>query len=338
MHIDCSESRVRGSSRWLPLDTSAGADSNRRAKPSISTGSVSPSWPMDAVRCRARIHASRANFELASEDSVTGPELRTVPRLCAAFELHCRQSHHEKCAGYEARNDRNSRRFRLRPGDQGRSRADLPDGRVLLRQRRARRRAVQSRSAGIPLQPDQQPHLRCARAARHRARRRRRQHQREFGADGAVLRGAERHGNGPQHRLGAAALRHHLHSLRPHPAEDGRTGALREIRPRRRSRGLDRRRYPRDVLRDRRQSGRQCVRPRSARRGCSSPPHAADSRQHRRDADAGAARRLRRGRRHSFIDEIHGRPWNHARRHRRGLRHLLVDRQCGALPHVHAAR
>jgi len=50
----------------------------------------------------------------------------------------------------------------------------------------------------------------------------------EFGANRAVLRGVERHGNGPQHHLGAAALRHDLHPVCAYSAEDGRAGAFRE--------------------------------------------------------------------------------------------------------------
>ena len=50
----------------------------------------------------------------------------------------------------------------------------------------------------------------------------------------AVLNVAE---HGQQHRLGAAALRHHAHAVRPRAAEPGRRGALRRVRPgRRRSR------------------------------------------------------------------------------------------------------
>ena len=40
--------------------------------------------------------------------------------------------------------------------------------------------------------------------------------------------------DGQQHRLGAAALRHDAHAVRPHPAEPGHRGALRRVRRRRR--------------------------------------------------------------------------------------------------------
>ncbi len=82
------------------------------------------------------------------------------------------------------------------------------------------------------------------------------------GQTALYLRVAECAGNGPQHRIRAAALRHHLHFVRAYSAEDGHWCPLRKIRPRRRSRGTDRRGYSRDILRNRRQSGRQCVRPR----------------------------------------------------------------------------
>ena len=60
-----------------------------------------------------------------------------------------------------------------------------------IRQRRSRRRAVQSRSRRLSLQPDQQSDHRGARAARRRARRRRRCAVRGLRPGGAELRGAQ---------------------------------------------------------------------------------------------------------------------------------------------------
>ena len=54
------------------------------------------------------------------------------------------------------RNDRDPRRLRQRPDHTCRRRADLSDGRLCVRQRRPRGRAVQPRGRGLPLQPDQQ--------------------------------------------------------------------------------------------------------------------------------------------------------------------------------------
>ncbi len=102
-----------------------------------------------------------------------------------------------KSISYEARNNRNPRRFRLGSDHQGGGRTDLPDGRLFLRQCRARRRIVQPGSAGLPLLAYQQPDDGRSRATRDRARRRGRLTERGLGTDGSVLRGAERHGNGP---------------------------------------------------------------------------------------------------------------------------------------------
>ena len=77
----------------------------------------------------------------------------------------------------------------------------------------------------------------------------------------AVLNLAE---HGQQHRLGAAALRHDLHAVRPRAAEPGHQRALRRIRSGRGHREADRRRHARHLLRKRRQSGGQYLRHRSA--------------------------------------------------------------------------
>ena len=245
---------------------------------------------MDAVRSRARIHASRAIFEFASGGSVIGIANRTTTRKGVRVTLFALSL--PTIRTHEARNNRDSRWFRLRPDDQGRGRADLPDGRVLVRQRRARCRTVQSGSAGVSIYPHRQSDHRYSRTARQRTRRRRRSLERRLRTNRAVLRGAQRHGHGPQHRLGTATLRHDLHSVRAHPAGDGRAGAIRAIRPRRRYRGVDRRRHPCGVLRNRRQSRRQCLRSRSACRRCASASYAVDRRQHGRDPDFGAPDRV----------------------------------------------
>ena len=85
------------------------------------------------------------------------------------------------------------------------------------------------------------------------------------------------------------------------------------------------------VLRDGRQSGRQCLRPRGARRCRASSRDAADRRQHGGDARCWSARSIYGA---DVVDplahQIHGRPWHDARRR-------VVD--CGTFPWAeHAAR
>ncbi len=111
---------------------------------------------------------------------------------------------------------------------------------------------------------------------------------------GAELRGAQSHRHGHQYRFGAAALRHHLHVVRSHPAEPGHRRALCRIRPRRGDRKADRRQDARDLLRKRRQSGRQYLRHRGAGRRRRTPRRSADRRQYGGDADPAAPDRLRR--------------------------------------------
>ena len=145
--------------------------------------------------------------------------------------------------------------------------ADLPDRGLRLRQRRSRRGAVQPRSRGLPLQPHQQSDHRRAGTARRRAGRRRRRARRRVGPGGAALRGAQPRRDRRQHRLGAAALRHHPHAVRACAAAARASRArFAADDQRRRDRAPDRRRHPRGVLRERRQPGRQHLRHRGAGR------------------------------------------------------------------------
>ncbi len=140
-----------------------------------------------------------------------------------------------------------------------------------------------------------------------------------------------------QPRLGAAALRHDLHAVRPRLPGAGRRGALRRVRHARRDREADRRQDPRGVLRERRQSGRQHLRHRGARRGRAPARRAADRRQHGRDADPAAPDRVRRRHRGAFAHQVHGRPRHHARRHHRRQRPLPMEKARRPLPDVQPA-
>ncbi len=136
-----------------------------------------------------------------------------------------------------------------------------------------RRRPVQSRGRRLPLRPHQQSDHRRAGAPRRGARGRRRGAVRGDRAGGAELRGAQCDRAGHQHRLGAPALRHDPHAVRPRAAVAGRIGPLCRERPACRHREAHRRRHPRGVLRDGRKSGRQHLRYRGA--GRASPTTAA---------------------------------------------------------------
>ena len=177
---------------------------------------------------------------------------------------------------------------------------------------------------GYRYSPHQQSDHRGAGAPRRRARRRRRCALRQLRAGGAELRGAQCLQHGQQYRLGAAALRHHLHAVRPLAAEPRHQGALRRIRPGRGHRKADRRRHPRHLLRKRRQSGGQCLRHRGAGKGRRAARHSADRRQHGGDADPAAPDRIRRRHRRAFADQVHGRPRHHARRRHRRQRPLSL--------------
>ena len=83
-------------------DTSAGAALELPASRSISTGSVIPSLadgrgPFQGANPRLAGEFRIGLAVAASECSFDGHrELRTVPRLPAAFELHCRHFNNEK--------------------------------------------------------------------------------------------------------------------------------------------------------------------------------------------------------------------------------------------------
>ena len=203
-------------------------------------------------------------------------------------------------------------------------RADLPVGRLRLRQRRPRRGAVQPRGGRLPLQPHQQPDQRRSWNSGSR--------ELEGGVAGvslasgqaalhyAIVTLADHGGN----IVTTPQLYGTTHTLLSHvltPA--GHRGPLRRQRRRRRHRGADRRRDPRGVLRERRQPGRQHLRHRGDRRGRAPARRAADRRQHGGDADPAAPDRARRRHRRALADQVHGRPRHGHGRHggrRRPLR------------------
>ena len=217
--------------------------------------------------------------------------------------------------------------------------ADLPDGRLRLRQRRPRRGAVQPGGRRLPLQPHlATPPPPCWRSGSPRWKAASRRCRWPPARPRCTTPWSTWPTIGRQHRRPAAALRHHPHAVRPHAAPAGHRGALRRQRRRRRHRAADRRRDPRGLLRERRQPGRQHLRHRGDRRGGAPPRRAADRRQHRGDADPAAPDRVRRRHRGALADQVHGRPWHHdGRRHRR-WRPLRLDGQRRALPAVLRAR
>ena len=118
----------------------------------------------------------------------------------------------------------------------------------------------------------------------------------------------------------------------------GHRGSLRRLGRRRRDRNADRPEYPRHFLREHRQSSRQYLRHRKARRGRQTPWHSARCRQHRGDADPAAADRLRRRYHHPVVDQISRRPWHHAWRRHRRFRPLPLGRARAPLRQIQSAR
>ena len=170
------------------------------------------------------------------------------------------------------------------------------------------------------------------------AGRRHRRAVREHRPGGAELCRAQSHRDGHQYRLGAAALRHDPHAVRPRSAEPGHHRALCRVRPARRHRKADRRRHARHLLRKRRQSGRQYLRHRGAGRRRRAPRRSAGRRQHRCHADPAPPDRLRRRYRRAFADQIPRRPWHHARRRHRRQRQISLEEARRALPAIQRAR
>ncbi len=226
-------------------------------------------------------------------------------------------------------NHRNSRRLRTRSDDQIRRGSDLPDRRLCLRQRRPRCRPVQSRGGRLPLQPDRQSNHRGARSARHRARRRRRSARGRNWPIGAAFRADQPGRRRRQHRHRSAIVWNDAYLALAHPAAPGHHRPLCRQRSARRDRATDRRKHQGRVLRNHRQSRRQCLRYRSFCRHRAPPRRPACGRQHRRHPDPAQALRLRRRHCDPFADQVPRRPRHHARRRHRGQRPLSMDGACG---------
>ncbi len=139
-----------GSSTWLRAETSAGAAPNALRQPFDQQRQRDPGAVDGRGRSSARIHASRREFRIRFR-------VACCHRNCEPYHDCPRRSSYTvgtfttNNAQHEARNNRHSRWFRLRPDDQGRCRADLPDGRLFLRQRGARCGAVQSGGSRVSL-------------------------------------------------------------------------------------------------------------------------------------------------------------------------------------------
>ena len=167
---------------------------------------------------------------------------------------------------HEKRDDRHPRRLRQRSGHQGRRRADLPDGRLRLRQRRSRRGALQSRSrrlsatAASAIRPTRcwrsasprskaassalARRVRAGRAALSRCRQRRRA--------SAATSSPCRSSTAPRIRCSRTSCRGRASPVRF--AESDKPAAIEKL--------IDDE-HPGRVLRERRQSGRQRLRHRS---------------------------------------------------------------------------
>ena len=113
------------------------------------------------------------------------------------------------------------------------------------------------------------------------------------------------------------------------PRSASRSGSRR--RQRRVDRRPDRRPHEGRLLREDRQSRRQCHRSGRGRRRRPRPRGAADRRQHGRDAAAAQAVRPRRRRRRALAHEVRRRPRHHARRRHHRRRPVPVGRPPGSV-------
>ena len=191
---------------------------------------------------------------------------------------------------------------------------------------------------GYPLHPHRQSDHRGAGAARRRARRRRRGAVRGVAARRRCTMRCSTSPSMGSNIVSVPQLYGTTHTLFAHilPSQ-GITVRFAAVGSARRASKADRRRDAGGVLRERRQSGRQHLRHRSAGRGRPPARRAADRRQHGGDADPAAADRLRRRHRRAFADQVHGRARHHARRRHRRQRQLPVEGARPALSDVQRA-
>src|SRR5580700_4027251 len=116
---------------------------------------------MCAVFPSALNQAARANFESISPNVTES--IYPWSRNCEPYHDYPHRSRYTaatkatKICSNEAGNNRNPWGLRLGPHDQGGRRANLPNGRLLLRQRRARCCIVQPRGTRIPVHAYQKP-------------------------------------------------------------------------------------------------------------------------------------------------------------------------------------
>ena len=212
-------------------------------------------------------------------------------------------------------------------------RAHLPDGGLRVRRRPARRRPLQPRGRGQHLHAHHEPHRGRAREARRGDGGRHRRPGPVGRLCGHQLRHPDHRQGRRQHRLGAAALRRHLHALRAHAA---RARASTSASPR--------------TTAPRRSRSSSTTRPRPSSSSPSATPPATsptskaiadDGPQPRRPghrrlhglhARADQAHRVGRGHRHPLHDQVHRRPRQLARRHDRRQRQLPLGRARRPLP------
>ena len=146
--------------------------------------------PADRRRAGRAVHARRRPRRPAR--ACATPAQRTHHRSFRARPRSTKEHRHGT-----RRDPGHPRRLRARPDHQGGRGADLPDRRLRVRRRPARRRPVQPRGARQHLHPHHEPDPGRARAARRRARGRRR------GA-GDQLRAGRDHLRDPDHHAASA--------------------------------------------------------------------------------------------------------------------------------------
>src|SRR5712691_8163555 len=123
-----------------------------------------------------------------------------------------------------------------------------------------------------------------------------------------ALCGAQSRRERKEHRLRAAALRHHLYAVCSPPAGIRHQRSIRRERPSRGHREAHGWGHASGVLRERGKSGGQHLRYRSAGEGRPPARRTVDRGQHGRYADSAAPVRVRGRHRAALADEIHGWP------------------------------
>ena len=259
---------------------------------------------------------------------------RTRARQCTASPT----AHVLPRSVHAHRDPRRSRGLHARAHDQGRRGPDLPDRRVRVRQRAARRRPLRPEGPGQHLHADHESDRGRAREAHGRARGRYRRARARLRHGVDHVHDLHDRGGRRQHRVGVDALRRHVQPLRAHAAAARHRGALRRRRETGDLRLADRRAHEGGVLRVGRQSARQRDRRRRARRHRARARRAARRRQHGADALPLASVRARRRYRRACAHEVPGRSRQQHRGRDRRQRQIPVGRASRPLPPPERAR